>query len=841
VYACDENAYAQFRKLFEPIIKELHDFDLKSGALIKHNFDIQNLEWAKLDRTKHCIKYVQVTASRNAEGYSFVPTLDSLSKCEIESKLSKIISEEIDAKLPMNKMSAAEKKKFADEGLLFERHPSVESIIPSSKWSEGCSIYYNGDLSQVVWVNADDHVQFFVTQKAKPDLKQACEKLFTKLKYLESHIPLCHDQNLGYLTCNPAFLGTALRIKVIAQLQKASDSQVKFELLKNFCGQHGIDIRHTAQSTYEFTLSKTFQLGKTEADMVSGLLACLVEILRLEEAAILAEEEAIKKKLKEESEKALKDMPQFDEINTSLIRPFINPDIWLKYGRVATNFGHSLKECVKPGVANHKIGIIAMDSDCYSKFEELFMNVIQIFHEDYRPVNFPLLGGEPVNLADSLKKFDGVKYIVDGYLMWQGNLKDCSFPAGLNKKYRDECSTKLLTLLDPLSKQQNLNLAGIEDVAEIKNSLYYNDLINEKNKIQELSIEWPDQRRALRSPNGKLALLTNVMNHLALIVPIDGKSFSSDCLTFFSAFDNLVIKQMGAWAFSEKLGFHETLPTDTGAGFLIKIAVKLPNVSSLSAYLPLAESKKVILSMVDNIIYLSHKLRYKPMYQCIMDIMEVLSAIAKAEDEKEQKAAAAAVSAQPPAVQAPVPMEIKKEEPPKPAEPVQPAPAPVVAAPAPAPAPAPEEKKAAPAPQKGFFTAEILKEHENTKTSTGLTIHNILTASASNPEDTVGIFIEGVESFNAFNKLYTNALKEISQGKFDLATFNYNLKDQNLTPLDLPVLPTESNAKYLQISRNLHEVPFSAFMQDADRTKSAKIISDALTSITVYFLLLLSK
>ena len=137
VYACDEDAYVQFKKLLEPVIKELHDYDMKSGAIIRHNYDVAALEWAKLERAKYCIKFVQVSASRNLEGYPFVPILDSHVKAELESKVSKILVEDIDSKVALNKLSPPEKKRFADEGLGFERHPSIESVVPSSKCVEG--------------------------------------------------------------------------------------------------------------------------------------------------------------------------------------------------------------------------------------------------------------------------------------------------------------------------------------------------------------------------------------------------------------------------------------------------------------------------------------------------------------------------------------------------------------------------------------------------------------------------------------------------------------------------------------------------------------------------------
>ena len=180
--------------------------------------------------------------------------------------------------------------------------------------------------------------------------------MFQKLKGLESSCALSHDQHLGYLTCNPEWLGTGLRIKTIVQLEKAANENVKLELINIFCRKYGVVAKQLDHDMYELSLVKTFQLGRTETDLVSGFIDCLYQLLHLEEQAILAEEKTLRNILK-----SAKDMPKFDEVNTSLIKPFITPEIWSKYGSSVTKLGHTLSECIKPGIANHKIGLVAMD------------------------------------------------------------------------------------------------------------------------------------------------------------------------------------------------------------------------------------------------------------------------------------------------------------------------------------------------------------------------------------------------------------------------------------------------------------------------------------------------
>jgi len=754
IYACDEDAYFQYRKLFEPIIKDLYDYDMKSEALIKHNMKIKELDWNKLERAKYCIKSIQVTASRNVQGYSFVPILDNKNKSEIENKLKKVIMEECESNVTVNSMSDLDKKTFLDEGLMFEKHPSLDDIVTLSKANEGCCIYYNTDLSQVAWINADDHVQYFVTSKVNPDLRMTCEKLFSRIQALESAVPMSHHKNLGYLTCNPANLGTALKIKVIVQLEKSADENVKLEILNNFCKPFGVTVKEVAQAMFEISLAKSFQLGKTESDIIAGFIDCVHELLKYEEKMVLRKEKVM--------EKQKEGMPQFDNVNTSLIRPFITPEIWEKYSTINTIFGHTLEDSIKPGIANHKIGLIATDADCYDKFEELFMNVIQVYHEDYRKVDFPLIPPDLKEFASTLKKFEPLKYLVDGYLIWEGNMIDKSFPAGFNKKSREEANSALLHFLSPLIEQYGLTSVGIEDTEEVKELVYFNDLMAEKSKITELSLDWPEHRSLFRDSTGKINVLTNVMNQITLAIAITPKDLTKSVLTYFEIFNELVLKQFKLWAFSETFGFYETVPSDIGNAFSIKVALRLPNVVKMDTYMPLATSKKVILNLDETIMCLSHKRKFKSPSQCILDVIEVASIVAREE------------------------MLIE------------------------------------------IFSTELLKEHENLKTSKGITCNDILTTI--DPYSQSILLIEGVESFTLFNKLYACALKKVTYGDFDLAVFDSKIAELVLNDLELPVISLDG---IIELSRNFIGFPFPGFMKGEDRVNVTKSLFPILTSLEV--------
>lgn len=768
VYACDPDAYKEYKDFFGPVIRELYNYDVKAEQVVKHNYDLSGLNWGRVEKTKYCVKYVQATGSRNLEGYPFVPLLDTANKAAIEAKLRKVIIDDIDAKMEANNMPEAYLKQLTEDGLMFDRHPGIERAVPLCKFNEGCFVYCNNDLSQVIWINADDHLQYFITEKNEPDLKTTCEKLFAKLKVIENNLPICHDGTLGFVTCNPCNLGTGVRAKVIVQLEKATGQDVSVDALSEYCSQYGVEVKSSMEGVYELTLLRTLQTGKTESDLIAGLLACLQEVLQYEERAILSEEEAIRDKMLEASGYNLRDMPQFEEINTSLVRPFINKESWLKYGTKATVHKNMLKDCLKPGIANHNIGLMALDPDCYIKFEEIFVNVAQICHEDYRMVDLSLLTTRPIKLADTLKRFDSLKCIVDGYLMWQGNLKDMALPPGLNRRSREECNSRLLDILDSFWKEKNLTLLGIDEDARIQELLYFKDLVAEKAKIPELSLDWPDQRRILRDAAGKLNILINVMNHLAIEVSLKEKTFSEDVLRFVDAFEKVVMKHSEVWAFLDKFGFLESLLTDIGNGFSIKLALKLPNASP-GMYTSLAEQRKVAIAVANGTVYLNHKHKFRNIYQCIIDVVEVANAISRSEDQKE------------------------------------------------------------------IFTSELLKTYEGVKTARGTTVNELLAASTANPHSSTVLFVASPESFNTFREIYTHALKKASDYSFDLSSFNYKHTEPVLGPLELPMLPEGVVGRMIEVSRNIEQMPFPAFMSSADRANAATLVAEVLSSLEVLF------
>jgi protein-arginine kinase len=399
-------------------------------------------------------------------------------------------------------------------------------------------------------------------------------------------------------------------------------------------------------------------------------------------------------------------------------------------------------------------------------------------------MDFSLLSSSDLEeLSDALAKLDKSTRIIGGYLLWQGNIKNLSFPGGLTKKTREECNTKIMSFLDPFVKEYGLNCYGIEDVEEVKKASYFIDLMAEVNKVEELCVDWPKDRKVFYNSSQKLVLLTNAMNHITMAIPLKGKGVSKDMIEFLKAFDSLVVDRQEEWEFTEKFGFLETSPADVGNGFTIKVALKLNPGATVLKYKPLADSKNVRATLIDGILHLEHKQKFKTIDLCIVDIMDLVSLITNEKDLKED-------------------YEEDKSQ---------------VA----------EEVKSSTAIEYNYTITELLKEYEEVKTSNGVTAKQIL--SLSNPPT----LIEGVESFNTFKKLYCHGAKVLSEGKFDLESFKHKAS-VIMEPLELPSISGEAIS--LEVSRNLEQFTFPAYIQESERTAVAEVITQALNSFEVSFI-----
>ena len=134
----------------------------------------------------------------------------------------------------------------------------------------------------------DDHIKI---QSAAPH--RAIGAVYSKVseieKLLESKLNFSFSKEWGYLTSNPAELGTALEISLLVHLPALSITPDIAEFIKNLskvgCAVSGYDGRNAEVTGNIFRISSSRTLGKSEEEIVEEMNAICLNIVDEEEDA----------------------------------------------------------------------------------------------------------------------------------------------------------------------------------------------------------------------------------------------------------------------------------------------------------------------------------------------------------------------------------------------------------------------------------------------------------------------------------------------------------------------------------------------------------------------------
>ena len=547
LYACDSEAYILFAPLFSPILKEIHEIEINPRLTFKHNYEIQDLNWIKSPQLLSCIKQLTISIRRNLEEFPFLPLLDISTKRSIEAKVCSYLIERNETRFELSKLNASDKKILIDEGILIERSPSIELIIPTAKTYEGTFIYFNQTKPSIyVTICNEDHVNIIVNEKENIDMMESFSKAFSRLKKLEQNFPISENQTMGSLTVSPCYVGTGIIIKVEIQFNKLGINISENEDIRKKCLQNGFILRYKGNKKYELSNYRT--MGRSENEIIGSFLECLTKILNEEERIIKIEEEnekiAIKKK---------KIIPNLNNC-TCLISRVLNPEKINYYSDLQTKYGNTFFDCLQAASHNHGCGLIAFDEDCYYKYDLIFSDVSRILHKDFGPINPTDLDIDAFNQTHI--KTDEIKNISSGYFLWQVNLKDFEFPPSLTKEKRIQINSKILYIFEAIIKLFNLEpkpLSVLNDLNYLKSNPGLNDLLMERSKLNCCFGEnWPDGR--LLYENSEVCFITNVLNHVALIIKISS-GVDKSIATFIKCYKMLMQNNLlNNFSYNEKYG-----------------------------------------------------------------------------------------------------------------------------------------------------------------------------------------------------------------------------------------------------------------------------------------------
>ncbi|XP_031570638.1 creatine kinase B-type-like [Actinia tenebrosa] len=288
VIAGDENSYHVFALLFDKIIKELHEY----GPEEKHarNLDCSRIIKGMLDSKR--VKSLRIKAHRSLRGFRLPAGCSREERREIEyvirTALLRLQDEFEGEYISICDLSEGYKNRLAARMLLPD--PTTPAITCSGRardWPEARGIYLSHDKSFTVIVNEADHLQVVLLSKEK-ELATVFKKFTRGLSALEEELTrngetFAWDGHLGFITSDPACLGTGLHVQVRLRLRRLSvDNRLhyvlkKLKLKRTRKGIPSIDIH---KGDIYVCCFKT--LGVTEVEMINTLIVGISTLLQLE-------------------------------------------------------------------------------------------------------------------------------------------------------------------------------------------------------------------------------------------------------------------------------------------------------------------------------------------------------------------------------------------------------------------------------------------------------------------------------------------------------------------------------------------------------------------------------
>ena len=272
--------------------------------------------------------------------------------------------------------------------------------------------------------------------------------------------------------------------------------------------------------------------------------------------------------------------PTFAENCTSMLCKHLTPELFETLKDKKTANGFTLEKAIKSGIENvdSEIGVYAGDEESYEVFAPLFDKIIQEYH------GFSATDVHESNLnADDLdvKGLDS-SYILSTRIRVGRNIKDMPLGAAISKEQRDEIEKDVASVLNAFEGE----LAGayhplLGMSQEVQSQLIEDHfLFKDGDRFLEssgLARHWPHGRGIYHNHDKTFLVWLNEEDQLRIISMQQG----GDVVEVFSRLVTAMqkIEAKVPFAYSERLGYISSCPTNLGTAMRASVHIKLPNLA----------------------------------------------------------------------------------------------------------------------------------------------------------------------------------------------------------------------------------------------------------------------
>ena len=274
--------------------------------------------------------------------------------------------------------------------------------------------------------------------------------------------------------------------------------------------------------------------------------------------------------------------PTFPNDCTSLLSKHLTTEVFESLKNKTTSNGFTLEQAIRSGVENldSGIGVYAGDEESYTTFSELFDPIIQEYHgfsgADKHSSN---LNAEALN-APNLD-VEG-KYILSTRIRVGRNLHNFPLGTAISKEQRDEVEALVVKALERLEGELEGTYYPLYNMSkEVQEQLIEDHfLFKEGDRFLEsagLNRDWSEGRGIFHNHNKTFLVWLNEEDQLRIISMQKG----GDILEVFTRLVQAIKSMENAltFAYSERLGYISSCPTNLGTAMRASVHIKLPNLA----------------------------------------------------------------------------------------------------------------------------------------------------------------------------------------------------------------------------------------------------------------------
>ena len=286
VYAGGPESYTLLAPLFDPIIREYHNYDM-SGH--KSDFSLEGLSTENLDPEGKFVVSTRIRVGRNFAKYAFPSAISAEDRARMESEIVDALNalpESLKGEyFPLHGMSEDVRQKMVEDHFLFKQADRfLESVGVNRDWPKNRGIFFSNDKKFLVWVSEEDSMRIISMQQGA-DIAEVFSRLASALDTINKKINFAFDDVRGYYTTCPTNLGTAMRASVHIRIPKLSASPDFNEVCKSLgLSIRGVHGEHSESSDGIYDISNKRRLGITEREIFEQLYNGVKKLIELEKS-----------------------------------------------------------------------------------------------------------------------------------------------------------------------------------------------------------------------------------------------------------------------------------------------------------------------------------------------------------------------------------------------------------------------------------------------------------------------------------------------------------------------------------------------------------------------------